>query len=134
MHLVERDCKFAMFWQPDQGKCTYYASIILDSQEHLLFPKLSIIYQGLEPTPLVICRTWRRLHTQDKQFGLQRTHGLKSLGGYWLTEIISNSSSHYPVMLLRSGSSWWGWFLIDKCCYTIRQVVENFHRCIITMY
>ena len=25
---------------PDQGKCTYYASIILDAQEHLLFPKL----------------------------------------------------------------------------------------------
>ena len=44
-YLVKRDCKFAMFWLPDQESVLIYASIILDAQKHLLFP--SIIYQGL---------------------------------------------------------------------------------------
>ena len=36
MHLVERDCKFAMFWPSDQESVPNYVSIILDAQEHLL--------------------------------------------------------------------------------------------------
>ena len=52
MHLVERDCKFAMFWPPDQGSvCTYYASIILDAQEHLL---LCITYSSLSRGHLAV--------------------------------------------------------------------------------
>ena len=42
VYLVERDCKFAMFWPPIRKVYLLYA----DAQEHLLFPA-SIIYQGL---------------------------------------------------------------------------------------
>ena len=48
MHLDKRDCKLATFWPPDQEKCTYYASVILNAREHLLFQNYaSIICQGL---------------------------------------------------------------------------------------
>ena len=57
-YLVKRDCKFAMFWLPDQESVLIYASIILDAQKHLLFP--SIIYQGLSSIPPTVSldSTW----------------------------------------------------------------------------